>query len=121
VERAYKYSLALALFGSALSVPALADVPPPDACDAADVGKACDNASGDTKMDLPGKCEKSVCTRATPSGSTTYDCYVCKPTANDKKDDGGCSTTGGRSNLPFVVAPLLMLGFLWQRRRRHGV
>lgn len=111
--------IALWLASLLVAAPALADIPPADACAAADAGKACDNANSDGKMDLPGTCQASKCTRTTPDGTMSYDCYVCK--ASDKKDDSGCSTSGSRRNGAFVLVPLVILGVLWQRRRQGGL
>jgi MYXO-CTERM domain-containing protein len=110
-------ALSLALSGALLAAPAFADIPPADGCQAADAGKACDNASADGKMDLAGTCQKSKCTRATPSGSMSYDCYLCKVAAA-KEDDGGCSTSRSGKNAAFALVPLLVAGLLWSRRRK---
>ncbi len=111
------FVVALGFAGMLLAAPAFADIPPADACEAADDGKACDNATKGGKMDQPGKCQKDKCTRATPNGSMSYDCYLCKATSA-AKDDGGCSISGGGANAVFALAPLLALGTLWNRRRR---
>lgn len=112
-----RFVIALSLAGALLAAPAFADIPPADGCQQADQGKACENATADGKMDLAGTCEKSKCTRATPSGSMSYDCYLCK-VSDAKKDDGGCSTSGSPQNAAFTAVPLLVLGLLWQRRRK---
>ena len=113
------FVVALALAGGLLTVPAHADLAPPDACAEADAGKACENASADGKMDLPGTCQKSKCTRATPSGSMEYDCHLCK-TGSSKEDDGDCSFSARSERTGLAIAPLLILGFLYGRRRRHA-
>ncbi len=110
--------VAISLAGMFLVAPASADVAPPDACQATDVGKACDNATKDGKMDRPGTCQADKCTRATPSGGMSYDCYVCKAAASATKDDGGCSTSGRAGSAALALVPLLALGLLWNRRRR---
>lgn len=107
------------LAGALLAAPAFADIPPADACQAADVGKACENGSADGKMDLDGTCQKSKCSRTTPSGPMSYECYLCKvDTAKD--DDGGCSTSRSGKNAALALLPLLALGLLWSRRRQVG-
>ena len=110
--------IAVALAGGFLTVPARADLAPPDACAEADSGKACENATADGKMDQPGTCQKSKCTRATPSGSMEYDCHLCKAGSDKKEDDGGCSIASRREPTALAAAPLLVLGFLYGRRRR---
>ncbi len=136
--RALRLIMASWLCGTALlSTPALADIPPPDACLAADVGKACNDAVIGQATGQPGICQQDTCTRATPDGSMTYECYLCKAqdagsggdsgssagsssTTSSKSDDdgGGCSvasaSTGGLSALLTAVAAL---GFALTRRR----
>ena len=121
------------LLGMSLAAPALADIPPPDSCMQAEEGKACDNAG--ESADKAGVCKKDSCTKQTPSGSMTYECYVCQETTangggaglggtNDDEsakadDDGGCSLSPGPSHgLAAVFAPLAALGLLAARRRR---
>lgn len=113
-----RFVLAISLAAALLAAPAIADIPPADSCQQADVGKACDNATANGKMDLAGTCQKSTCSRATPSGAMSYECYLCKASA--AKDEGGCSTSGSRRHAAFVAAPLLVLGLLWNRRRKGG-
>jgi MYXO-CTERM domain-containing protein len=99
------------VLGSVLfAMPASADIAPDDACVQANEGKACDNA-GDS-ADQPGTCTKDSCTRHTPDGPMTYDCYLCKAAeggsggsgneAGAKPDGGskagGGATTGGTSS-----------------------
>jgi MYXO-CTERM domain-containing protein len=115
----FAIALSWALAATLLAVPALADIAPADACQAADEGKACENANADGKMDQPGSCQKATCSRATPNGNMSYDCYLCKA-AEAKKDDGNCSTSGSRKNAAWAAAPLLLLGLLWNRRRKSG-
>jgi len=68
----------LAVAGATLlTSPAWADIPPDDVCLDGDEGKACDNAEGPGGAPQPGICTSTTCTRATPSGSMTYDCYRC--------------------------------------------
>jgi hypothetical protein len=109
----------LVLVGGLLTVPAHADLAPPDACAEAEVGKACENASANGKMDQPGTCQKSKCTRATPSGKMEYDCHLCKA-GSSGKDDGGCSFSGRSERTALATAPLLILGLLYGRRRRSS-
>ncbi|MEN9581643.1 MAG: hypothetical protein RJA70_4652 [Pseudomonadota bacterium] len=71
---------ALSLF----TVPALADVPPPDQCAEDQVGKACDSARRADGSTTSGVCEKTTCTRASRKGPITYACAKCvsqEPTA----------------------------------------
>ena len=119
--------VALSLLGSLLAAPALADLAPPDACAAADAGKACSNATKDGKLDQPGTCQKATCTRAAPTGSVSYDCYRCdaanppsdtKPTSTTKANGGGCSTSGHTGNAASALLPLLALAVLRSHRRR---
>ena len=112
--------VAVALAGGSLTVPARADLAPPDACAEADSGKACENATVNGMMDQPGTCQKSKCTRATPSGSMEYDCHLCKAGSDKKEDDGGCSVSSRRERTGLATAPLLILGFLYGRRRRRA-
>lgn len=112
------FVVALALVGGLLTVPARADLAPPDACQEADVGKACENATANGMMDLPGTCQKAKCTRATPSGKMEYDCHLCQAGDAKKDDDGGCSMSGSRERAALSLAPLVVLGFLYGRRRR---
>lgn len=112
------FVVALALAGGLLAVPARADLAPPDSCAEADVGKACENASANGMMDQPGTCQKAKCTRATPSGSMEYDCHLCKAGSAKKEEDGGCSFSGRNERTALAAAPLLILGFLYGRRRR---
>jgi MYXO-CTERM domain-containing protein len=112
------FALALAL----LATPALADVAPIDACMAADVGNACDSAGPNGNQ--AGICKQDMCTRTTPDGQMTYECYVCKATGNEDpgesdEDDGNCNAAavpvGGLAGL---AVPLLALGLAAARRRR---
>jgi MYXO-CTERM domain-containing protein len=82
----------------ALSTPARADVPPPDACNPSDPpGKACSNAGA--SYDQPGTCQAAKCTRASPDGSITYDCMRCTAGADGAAGSGsGGSGTGGTSS-----------------------
>lgn len=75
-----------------LAAPAFADIPPLDACDAAKIGKPCDNAGN--QGDQPGTCQKSTCTRATPGGALTYDCFRCQSDPG-MAGAGGAPDTGG--------------------------
>jgi len=66
-----------------LTVPARADIPPADACMTA--GEACSN----TDNGEPGVCKESTCSRPTPGGSMTYECYRCL------RDGGGGASGAG--------------------------
>ena len=114
------FAVVLALAGGLLAVPARADLAPVDSCDAADVGKACENALANGKTDLPGTCQKAKCSRATPSGSMEYDCHLCKADSAEKKDDGDCSFSGHSERTALAAAPLLLLGLWYGRRRQHA-
>lgn len=74
-----------------ISQPVWADVAPDDQCLEQDVGKPCDNAGNGFE---PGVCAATQCTRATPNGSMTYDCFRCLPSA------GGAGGAGGATNEP---------------------
>jgi hypothetical protein len=98
----------------ALASPARADVPPPDA-EPCLSKKAGDDCSFQGKS---GRCEAKKCTRASPTGSTEYDCLLCTlPTSSD----GGCSSMGpgARHAAPLgLVGALAMIALRWRRRRR---
>lgn len=111
------FVVVVSLAGILLAAPAFADIAPPDSCQAADAGKSCDNATTDGKMDQPGTCQKDKCSRATPSGSMSYECYLCKAAAK-ADDSGGCSTSGRTSQAALALVPVVALGLLWRRRRR---
>ena len=114
-------ALGFVLLGVSSAVPAWADVAPPNECEESQVGQACDSAIKDGKTDLPGTCQKTTCQRTTPDGTMSYDCYRCQA-AEEKKDDGKCSsaaTPAGSASL--LLAPLLALGLLWHRRRAQRV
>ena len=121
-----KLLIAGSLLGTMLlAVPAFADVAPIDACSADSVGERCDNAG--ENADALGVCIKDTCSRATPDGPMSYECYVCQASSaagdNAGKDDDGCSMSavpvGG---LAGIVAPLLAFGLAiaHRRRARHG-
>jgi MYXO-CTERM domain-containing protein len=117
----------LALAAGLLATPALADIPPEDACMAADVGEACDNAG--ENADQPGICQADTCTRTTPDGPMTYDCFLCKASAGGGGDDDGAAEDDGSCNAAAVpvggfaglIVPLMAFGLAaWRRRRaRH--
>jgi MYXO-CTERM domain-containing protein len=73
-----------------LAAPAFADIAPADACMMADEGEACDNAG--ENADQPGVCQKDSCTKQTPDGEMTYDCYLCQ--AAEAGGGGQGNTTG---------------------------
>jgi hypothetical protein len=118
------------LLGSLLlAAPALADIPPNDACTQVELGKACDNA-GDA-ANQPGTCEEDTCRKTTPDGPMSYSCYLCKPRsggsagsgskADGSNDGGGCSLSSslGRSSTAALAA-LAALGLASLRRRRSA-
>lgn len=118
-----------ALGSMLLAAPAFADIPPEDACMAADEGKACDNA-GDN-ADQKGTCKKDSCTRGTPNGPMTYECYRCLVTdgggtagtagtkpATDSKGSGCNVSAVGVGGWTSLAAPLLAFGLVAARRRR---
>jgi hypothetical protein len=74
-----------------ISLPALADIPPEDACSAAEVGKACNTAVIGDRPDQPGVCRKETCTRPYKDGDVQYDCYRC-----EAGDDTGSGGAGGQ-------------------------
>ena len=135
-----KNTIGFATFSSAMFVFALAaraDVPPPETepCVGKQVGDACIyNGSG--------TCQNQTCSRIDYStgGSTTYPCVKCVVgtpadtntatdtntnadggTPPDDDDDGACSigqrTTTNRV-VPWLLAAVFSLLFLWRRRRR---
>lgn len=128
------------VLGMLLAAPALADIPPPDACMQADEGKACDNAG--QNADQPGVCKQSSCTRQTPDGPMTYDCHLCQAanggtsgaagatgnggstaaggtTSRSNDDDGGCSMSAAPvGGLAALIGPLAAFGLAVARRRR---
>ncbi len=81
------------LASTLLTAPAFADIPPADACMAADEGEACDNAG--ENADQAGVCQQDTCTRATPDGPMTYDCFLCKVAAGGS---GGVGNEGGANS-----------------------
>lgn len=92
---------ALSMLGTlTLSAPAWADIPPDDAC--MTEGTACHNAIVDGSLPLmAGTCQKTMCTRATPDGSMTYDCLRCvaeETGAGGQSNEGGGSSTAGSKN-----------------------
>jgi MYXO-CTERM domain-containing protein len=89
-----KYFAAFSILGTlTLSAPAWADIPPDDACMEPSLGKACYNAMVDGSLPThPGTCQKAMCTRSTPDGPMTYDCFRC--VANEE-GSGGQSNEGG--------------------------
>lgn len=110
-------ALGFAFLGVLAAAPAWADVAPINACEESQVGQACDSAIKDGKTDLPGTCQKAKCTRTTPDGAMSYDCYQCQAT-EEKKDDSNCSsaaTPAGSAGL--LLVPALALGLFWHRRR----
>ena len=99
VVRYSKLGIAAGLLGTMLlAAPAFADIPPDDVCLAASVGKACDNA-GDN-ADQPGTCQKDMCTRATPDGSMSYECYRCIPEQGGAGGQGGATSEAGAAPEP---------------------
>jgi MYXO-CTERM domain-containing protein len=95
-------TLAMVSFGGA----ALADVPPPDACQSiSSVGQPCSNA--DPNANQPGVCVASTCERPTPDGSTSYPCALCQASdACSAKDGGGSSDGSGSGKSGCTMSPL---------------
>lgn len=94
VVRHLKLVMGCSLLGAMLvATPVFADIPPDDACMAADEGDACDNAGEDA--DGAGVCVKDTCTRATPDGPMSYECYLCKSDDEGTAGRGNEPTTGG--------------------------
>jgi MYXO-CTERM domain-containing protein len=117
VNRQSFVAFGLVLAGFLAAAPSWADLAPINACEESQVGQACDSAIKDGKTDLPGSCQKAQCTRMTPDGPMSYDCYQCQAT-EEKKDDSKCSsaaTPAGSATLSIV--PALALGLFWHRRR----
>lgn len=83
----------LAFFaGMAMPALALADVPPPNACNG-DAGSACNTAG--PSYNQPGICTQSTCQKALPGpdgGSMTYPCNLCE--LPDGGGSGGSSAGG---------------------------
>lgn len=108
-------AMAIAIGACLAGTPALADVPPLDACETA--GKACQNAG--EAGNKPGSCVSTTCERATPSGKMTYACLRCQASTDD---GGGCSMA--TSSADGVAAALMgLFGFasliVWRRRFRR--
>jgi hypothetical protein len=102
----FKALLFASAFSSLLiSLPALADIPPEDACTADQVGKACDTAVVGGQTDQPGTCRQETCTRPTKDGAIKYDCFRCEA---DKTESGGAggqpSETAGNGGQPSESA-----------------
>lgn len=105
----------VAVLGVLLSVPARADLPPPDvgSCSGKSEGDACGS----------GTCVRAMCSRMAPSrtqdGSVearaeSYDCLRC-----DASEDTGCGSVGGVGKAaPWAIAGAFSLLFLLRRRRR---
>jgi hypothetical protein len=111
------------------TVPAVADLPPPDAC--SQVGKSCDTAG--PNADAPGVCTTSECTRGSPSGAVKYECLRCvagttnpnpKPNPSKKDREKGDSSGCRVGHFPkegWLGGGMFALGFAalaFARRRR---
>ena len=100
---------------------ALADIPPPDSCSS--VGEACQNAVDGGAAGLPGTCQASQCTRATPAGPVTYACNRCAPSPSQPSaEPSSCScSVPGRSRSPaaLVLAALALAAVCNPRRSRR--
>ncbi len=100
-----------------------ADVPPPDSCNA--VGQACQNAVDGGATGLPGVCQASQCTRATPTGPVTYACNRCAlaPAATPSPGTScSCSVPGSsrsRSPAALALAALALAAACTSRRSRR--
>jgi hypothetical protein len=88
-----------------LSVPARADIPPEDACSASNVGEACPNAlipMTQGRGTGAGVCQAAMCTRSTPDGPITYQCYRCVAlddgVGGQANEAGGAGANGGGVN-----------------------
>jgi hypothetical protein len=91
----------LSLF-TAWSGLALADLPPPDACEYPESeGAACNNAGPDD--DQPGVCAKGMCgsTHPTADGglmTTYYACLLCQETSKPGASSSGATSSGTTSS-----------------------
>jgi MYXO-CTERM domain-containing protein len=127
---------------------ALADIPPPGLCAGQKPGDTCDEAVN-TSGELVGAgiCVDEKCRRATPDGTVTYDCVMCRPASpapgaggspspsegdaggppapSETRDDGkaaGCSVVVGsdeRGLAAALASALGLLGLLQRRRERR--
>lgn len=79
---------------------AAADIPPPGLCDTEQAGEACDDPVDDAgqSVDGPGVCVQEECRRATPDGSMTYDCLMCRP--DGEKPDPNTGGAAGAAGEP---------------------
>jgi hypothetical protein len=98
-----KHFAAFSILGTlTLSAPAWADIPPPDECRASEEGEACQNAIVDGEAEpVSGTCQKTMCTRATPDGPMTYECYRCvagDPGAGGQANQGGSGSSAGTTS-----------------------
>lgn len=102
-------------------VAAGADVPPPDSCST--VGQACQNAVDGGATGLPGTCQASQCTRATPAGPMTYDCNRCVPGPSQtpsQESSCSCSVPGrSRPRAGLALALMALAAACTSRRSRR--
>lgn len=129
-----------------ISLSARADVPPPDACSADDIGKPCSNAQGEGDQDGTGVCKATTCTRMGPAGEHTYDCFKCMkgattsepkpapadtskveppaapiPAVAEEGSSSGCHVAMARPESPaWPLGITLALGACFGRRRRRA-
>ncbi|MBP6831562.1 MAG: hypothetical protein KA978_12325 [Deltaproteobacteria bacterium] len=102
---------------------ARADVPPPDSCST--VGQACQNAVDGGATGLPGTCQATQCTRATPAGPVTYACNRCAPGPSQtpsQETSCSCSVPGQsrpRSRTTLALAALALAAVCTSQRSRR--
>jgi hypothetical protein len=107
--------------------PAAADIPPPDRCNGYEQNAPCNNATGPGGgFNLPGRCQRSTCGRASVQGPMTYECGRCVATpgaANNQANSGGrgCSAApraphGAAGSTLAGVFALVAVGAVLRRR-----
>lgn len=126
-----------------VGIPAWADEAPDNECFEPDLGQPCNNATDMASGLRSGICKKTTCTRATPDGLDTYDCYSClaidggtggqpnehggaaaggssgRMTRSKSSDDGGCSFSTVRSDVGAFGVGFVALGALAGALRRR--
>ncbi len=133
-SRLLRIAIVLALATAAPS--ALADVPPPDACDPGAVaGDSCDVAGA--TYDKPGACADETCTRFNPAdgGTVEYACMKCKEASGaagstgsagsgsggGASDDSGCSVKAPARHTSIAGLMIALgAGALFASRRRSS-
>jgi hypothetical protein len=86
--------------GLAVAAQARADLAPPGLCTGQAAGDECDEAvDGQGHVVGRGVCVAETCRRATPDGSVTYDCVMCRPSGEGPMGGAG---SGGQAGAPDV-------------------